>query len=210
MGEPVSWTPVLLLVLAFLLGTVPTGLLVVRLVRGVDVRQVGSGNIGATNVVRAAGWSWGIATLVIDALKGALVPLWLAQVAPAGVLIWQMAAGALCLAGNIFNPFLHYRGGKGVGTSIGVAAALAPVPLLLGLVAFLLGFLSTRIVSVGSLSAGAVFGLSAVVLYVVRRPQPSLLWLGFCVAVSVLVFVTHKSNIRRLLSGTESRLTRQK
>lgn len=200
----------LLLALAFFLGTLPTGLLVVRLVRGIDIRQVGSGNIGATNVVRAAGWGWGIGTLLFDALKGALVPWWLARVAAPDVLIWQIAAGALCLAGNIFNPWLRFRGGKGVGTSIGVAAALAPLPLFLGLVAFFIGFLSTRIVSVGSLSAGGVFGATAIVTYVTAQPRPPLLWLCFCLVVTGVVFFTHRANIRRLMAGSESRLTRQK
>jgi glycerol-3-phosphate acyltransferase PlsY len=200
----------LLLALAWLLGTLPTGLLVVRLVRGTDLRKVGSGNIGATNVVRAAGWGWGIATLIFDAAKGALVPLWLAALHSEHTLIWQVAAGSLTLLGNTFNPFLGFKGGKGVGTAIGVTAAIAPVPMLSGLAGFLAGFLPTRIVSVGSLSAGVVFGLAATLSFLWSQPRPSGLWLGFCLAVTVLVFVTHRTNLRRLASGTESRLTRQK
>jgi glycerol-3-phosphate acyltransferase PlsY len=200
-----------LLLLAYLLGAVPTGWLVVRLVAGRDVREVGSGNIGATNVVRAVGWGWGVATLLFDAAKGALTPVLLGHLAPPQqALVWQLAAGALSLLGNVFNPFLNWRGGKGVGTAIGIGAALAPLPLLAAVVAFALGLLASRIVSVGSLAGGAVFGLASVAVYFRSQPRPPGLWLGFCLAVVVMVFVTHRANIRRLLAGTESRLTRQK
>ncbi len=201
---------VLALIAAFLLGTLPTGLLVVRATRGIDLRRTGSGNIGATNVVRAAGWGWGIATLLFDALKGAAVPVFLAfGPAPASV-SWQILAGLVAIAGNVFNPFLGFKGGKGVGTALGVTFAIAPMAALCGLLAFFVGFLPTRIVSVGSLSATAAFAVAAVWQYVRTEPRPYWLWLAFCVALPALVIVTHRANIRRLIAGTETRLTRQK
>lgn len=205
-------TPVLLLLFAYLLGSIPTGLLVVRWARGVDVRASGSGNIGATNVVRAAGWGWGIATLLIDAAKGALVPLVLSGLEfPSDVVLlrWQIAAGVLALVGNIFNPWLRFRGGKGVGTAIGMTAVIAPLPCLWGLFAFAAAFAATRIVSVGSLSAGLVFALTAGVTYLRGRGDLSWEWLAFCGALAALVFFTHRGNIRRLISGTETRLTKR-
>jgi glycerol-3-phosphate acyltransferase PlsY len=205
-------TPVLLLLFAYLLGSIPTGLLVVRWARGVDVRASGSGNIGATNVVRAAGWGWGIATLLIDAAKGALVPLVLSGLEfPSDVVLlrWQIAAGVLALVGNIFNPWLRFRGGKGVGTAIGMTAVIAPLPCLWGLFAFAAAFAATRIVSVGSLSAGLVFALTAGVTYLRGRGSLSWEWLAFCGALAALVFFTHRGNIRRLISGTETRLTKR-
>jgi glycerol-3-phosphate acyltransferase PlsY len=195
---------------AYLLGTLPTGLVVVRLLRGIDLRTTGSGNIGATNVVRAMGWGWGIGTLLFDALKGALVPLWMAASHTPHLVPWQITAGLLSLAGNVFNPWLRFKGGKGVGTALGVTFAIAPTAALAGLVAFLAGFLATRIVSVGSLSAAVVFGVAAVIQYFRSQPRPHWLWLTFCVVLPALVFITHRGNIRRLLSGTETRLTRQK
>jgi glycerol-3-phosphate acyltransferase PlsY len=198
------------LVAAFLLGTIPTGLLVVRALTGQDLRAKGSGNIGATNVVRAVGWGWGIATLLVDALKGAAVPLVLAHLDTANLIAWQIAAAALALAGNVFNPFLRFKGGKGVGTALGLTFAIAPQAASFGLVAFFIGFLATRIVSVGSLSAGLVFAVAAIVQYFRNAPHPPALWLGFCLVVSALVFVTHRANLRRLANGTETRLTRQK
>jgi glycerol-3-phosphate acyltransferase PlsY len=205
-------TPVALLAVAYLLGSVPTGLLVVRWARGVDVRASGSGNIGATNVVRAAGWGWGIVTLLLDAVKGALIPLVLTGLAfpPDVVLLrWQIAAGVLALVGNIFNPWLRFRGGKGVGTAIGMTAVIAPVPCLWALIAFAAAFGATRIVSVGSLSAGLVFALAAGVVYLRGRGGISGEWLAFCGALAALVFFTHRANIRRLLAGRETRLTKR-
>jgi glycerol-3-phosphate acyltransferase PlsY len=204
--------PAVLLVLAYALGTIPTGLLVVRWVRGVDVRTSGSGNIGATNVVRTAGWGWGLATLLLDAAKGALVPLILTGLEfPSGVVLlrWQIAAGVLALLGNIFNPWLRFRGGKGVGTAIGMTAVIAPISCLWALIAFAASFGATRIVSVGSLSAGLVFAVTALVIYL-RGGGGSWEWLAFCGALSALVFFTHRTNISRLLSGTETRLTKRK
>jgi glycerol-3-phosphate acyltransferase PlsY len=203
---------VLLLITAYLLGTVPTGLWIVRAVRGVDVRSQGSGNIGATNVVRVAGWGWGLLTLILDVAKGAAAPLALAftGLAPVPLVRWQIAAGVLALAGNILNPFLKFRGGKGVGTAIGVAVVLAPAPTGWGLLAFAVGFAATRIVSVGSLAAGTVFSISAALIYFGRRPALPVDWLIFAVAVGAMIFYTHRRNIRRLLRGEEAPLTKSK
>lgn len=201
-----------LLVAAYLLGTVPTGLLVVRVVKDIDIRTQGSGNIGATNVVRVAGWGWGLFTLLIDALKGAapLVALAWLDWSPAALVRWQIAAGVLALAGNVLNPFLGFRGGKGVGTAIGIAAVIAPAPFGWGLLAFAVGFASTRTVSVGSLSAGAVFAITACYGFLAGEPRPPVDWAVFCIAVGALIFYTHRKNIGRLLRGEEARLTRSK
>ena len=203
---------VLLVAVAGMLGTIPTGWLVVRRLRGVDLRTLGSGNIGATNVVRAVGWTAGILTLLIDAFKGALVPLILAVMecdSESQRLAWQILAGIAALGGNIYNPFLGFRGGKGVGTAIGVTAVIAPVPMMFSVIGFAAGFGAARIVSVGSLTAGTAFSVSALVIYLVGDPRPPVGWLAFCVGMGLLVFVTHRSNIRRLLAGQETRLTKQ-
>lgn len=200
----------LALVVACLLGTIPTGLLVVRALKGIDLRTTGSGNIGATNVVRAVGWGWGIATLLIDAVKGAAIPLWLGAADIPNPMVWQLAAAVFAVLGNVFNPFLHFKGGKGVGTALGVTFAIAPLAASFGLVTFFAAFLTTRIVSVGSLAATTVFALTVAIQYFRSMPRPHWLWLGFCLSLCLLVFVTHRANIRRLLAGTETRLTRQK
>lgn len=205
-------TLTILLIGSFLLGTVPTGLVVVRLVKGIDIRSLGSGNIGATNVVRAAGWGWGITTLLIDVLKGAAIPLVLGFLSapPEPLLRWQIAAGLLALVGNLFNPFLRFKGGKGVGTAIGITAVVAPWPLLVALGTFAVAVALTRIVSVGSLAAGLALAVTATIAHLSPSTAPPIDRLIFCWLLFLIVLYTHRTNIGRLLSGTERRLTDKK
>ena len=203
----------LLLILAFLAGCIPSGLLVVRLARGIDIRQVGSGNIGAAIVVRSVGWTLGIVTLLLDMAKAATVLLAFTYFDVPGVthlVRWQIAAGVLVMAGNIFNPFLKFRGGKGVGAGVGVAAVIAPLPLAWAVAAFALGCGLTRMVSVGSIAAGSTIALVGGLQYGSHPDRYSPEWLGFCLLIGLVVLVTHRSNIKRILQGTETRLTRHK
>lgn len=189
---------------AVLLGSVPFGLLIAR-ARGVDLRRVGSGNIGASNVARACGRSWGVAVLILDAAKGAL-PVLVVGASPAAALPWAAALVGVCaVLGHSFSIFLRGRGGKGVATSLGVALALAPLPALLAFAVYLLLFLPLRISSVGSLAAALSFPL--LVWRFQHRPgHPADAWaLGFAVAAALLIVVRHRSNIQRLVRGQELR-----
>jgi glycerol-3-phosphate acyltransferase PlsY len=183
-----------LVALAYLVGSIPTGVLLAR-VAGVDVRSSGSGNIGATNVARTAGKTLGILTLIGDAVKG-LVPVLLARalgLAPA----WIAAIAAAALVGHTFSIFLGFHGGKGVATGLGVLLGLAPcaVPIPLGV--FAATAVLSRIVSLGSILAS----LSApVALVLLRYPTPTCLAGAFMAA---LILLRHRDNISRLLSGTE-------
>jgi glycerol-3-phosphate acyltransferase PlsY len=184
----------LFVIAAFAIGSIPTGVIVAR-GRGIDLRQVGSGNIGATNVGRALGKRWAIFVLVADAVKGylpaALAQRWLPPTAVAAV---AMAA----VLGHMFSIFLKGRGGKGVATSLGAALALAPVAALCCAGLYLLLYALFRISSVGSLVAITVFPLA---LWATGDRQPAHYY--FAVAMAVLVIARHKDNLRRLARGEE-------
>lgn len=182
--------------LSYLLGSIPFGLILVRVFRGDDIRQSGSGNIGATNVGRASPLL-GLVTLLLDAGKGFLA------VAIAAWLSGDKSLAALCaVAGHIFPVWLRFRGGKGVATAIGGYAALAPDVTAVCLVVFLLLLGLFRFVSLASCTAIALFPLIAFFLH--RNVFP----LGFyalSAASAVLIVFKHRDNIQRLLSGTEPR-----
>ncbi|WP_437708654.1 glycerol-3-phosphate 1-O-acyltransferase PlsY [Sorangium sp. So ce448] len=191
------------LALAYLLGAIPTGYLFGRFVKGVDLREVGSGNIGATNVLRAFGWGPGLAVLAADVAKGALVagPLasWL-SVAPGG---WVAAAGGLtAVLGHDYTVFLGMRGGKGVATSCGVLLVLAPRSTLATLAVFAVIVRVTRMVSAGSL-AGAL-ALPLFLWLLGERGAPAL---SLSLLLAALVWLKHIPNIRRMLAGTESTIS---
>jgi glycerol-3-phosphate acyltransferase PlsY len=180
------------LLVAYLCGSIPFGLLIARLKTGKDVREVGSGNIGATNVARAAGRGAAIATLVLDALKG-LVPVLLAR-GPA----WLPAACAICaVLGHCFPVWLKFRGGKGVATGLGVSLALAPWAALAGAATWGVLYKLYRISSVGSLAGVAV------ALAVAALTSDAFAVEGVA-AVAALIVVRHAGNIRRLLRKQES------
>jgi glycerol-3-phosphate acyltransferase PlsY len=187
---------ILWLVSSYLCGSIPFGLFVVRAVAKKDVRSVGSGNIGATNVGRAAGRKWAIATLVLDALKG-FVPVLLARRAldaPA----WLAAACAMAaVLGHCFPVWLGFRGGKGVATGLGVSLALAPLAALAGAVVWLVFYKLLRISSIGSLAGVA----ASLVVAVFTAPREAAYGLA---AVAAIIVARHTGNIKRLLARTES------
>ena len=183
------WIPV-----CFLIGSFPTAYLVGRL-RGVDIRTVGSGNAGATNVFRTLGKAPGILTLSVDIVKG-LVPVLLAR-SFFPLTAVPVISGLAAVAGHSWSPFLRFKGGKGVATSAGVFLGLAPWAGLLAIAVFLGVFLWTRTVSIGSLAAAAVLPTASFLLY---GPAPAS-WLAL--TVTALVVVKHVPNIRRLLKGEE-------
>ncbi len=195
----------LLVVAAYLLGSVPFGVILSRAVAGVDVRRVGSGNIGATNVSRAAGKPWGIATLVLDAAKAA-VPTLLAitLLAPEGSATmdrWVVAVGLAAFIGHLFPLWLGFRGGKGVATALGLFLVLAPWAAVAGLAAFAATVALTRIVSAGSLAGTAVCAAGT---FLQHGPRSPISWAGVVVAAAIAL--KHSDNIRRLLRGEERRI----
>ena len=196
-----------LALLAYLLGSIPFGLMLVKVVRGEDVRRIGSGNIGATNVARSGGAKLGFATLLLDTLKGYLAVLIASLVSQrnTGIELGLAASlAALCaIVGHVFPVWLRFRGGKGVATAVGAFVGLAPRAVLVVLAIFLVIVLISRYVSLGSIVASAVFPLLAFFLY---RSESSPAGLAVTLAASLLIIFKHRANIRRLLDGTENRL----
>jgi acyl phosphate:glycerol-3-phosphate acyltransferase len=197
-------------VLAYLIGAIPFGYLIARW-HGVDLFKHGSGNIGATNVGRVLGWQSGILVFLLDFAKGAgpvLLAQWLAKVLDSNAAGQGLpvAAGLAAFAGHIFPIYLHFRGGKGVATGAGVVAVLLPWPALAALVTWIAVLMAWRYVSLASLAA--VVALCAV--YLATTPQPftqdHLVLTLFCFVAAALVIIRHRTNIARLIHGTENRL----
>jgi glycerol-3-phosphate acyltransferase PlsY len=200
--------------ISYLLGSIPFGYLLVRIFRGKDIRQTGSGNIGATNVARSGAKGLGIATLVLDALKGALAVGLAALIAeskdnlcgdfvqhPCAPALRLMSLAALCaVLGHVFPIWLRFKGGKGVATALGVFCVLFPKAILVALAIFILVVAITRYVSLGSILGAIAFPLAA---YFIQNPD----WLSLLLAssVSLIIILKHHQNIRRLLAGTENR-----
>ena len=189
--------PYVLCAAAYLAGSIPFGALLGRL-KGIDLRQVGSGNIGATNVARAMGKGWAVAVLAADACKG-FVPVWLGR--HFGLSATAIAlAGAAAIIGHMFTLFLRGRGGKGVATSLGVALALSPIAALVGFVAYAVVFAATRLSSLGSL-----LGVWSFALLFALREQPPRPLMALAIGGAVLVTLRHRENIARLVRGEEKR-----
>ena len=191
---------ILSLSVAYLLGSIPSGYLLVRVIRKQDIRSVGSGNIGATNVLRSGAKGLGIATLLLDLSKGLLAVFFARHVAPANYDI-HVASAVCAVLGHVFPVWLRFHGGKGVATALGVFLALTPRAALVALAVFLLVVLLTRFVSLASIAGAAVMPIAGIAMAPSRSP---VVIFGFLL-LSLLVIAKHHSNIRRLLAGTENR-----
>ena len=196
---------VLVVIVAYLIGTIPFGYLIVRMSGGGDVRETGSGGTGATNVSRRAGKAAGIVTLILDVLKGVIAVLivtWLSEG-------WLVAAAAIAVVvGHIFPVWLGFRGGKGVATAVGVFVVLAPFALLCAGVVFVAVVSLTRYVSLASLSAAASIPLFVWLQKLIVQPDADIKApLTAALVVALLVVFAHRGNITRLINGTEPKFT---
>jgi glycerol-3-phosphate acyltransferase PlsY len=187
------------LVVAYLLGSIPMTLIVARLAAGVDLRTVGSGNLGATNLYRARGWKYAVPAGLFDVAKGALPTVFLPR--GVGPEPWiPLAVGAAAIAGHVFSIFVRFRGGKGVATAAGVVLGLAPIPLLISFALWVGVVAATGYVSLGSVLGAVAFPISA---WLVGSTNPYVVPVGAVLALFIVF--THRTNIQRLLAGTEHR-----
>lgn len=199
-----------LLVASYLIGAIPSSYLGGRIARGIDLRQVGSGNLGATNAFRVLGWKVALPVLIFDILKGFLptflFPLW-DGVGPEvlGALGggWAYAYGAAAIVGHVFSPYVAFKGGKGVATSAGMLIALAPWALLAGFITWVVLVWATRIVSVSSIVAAVIVPIVVAIVYGIGP----VFWV--CVGVAAFVIFAHRSNLKRLARGEEARFGRK-
>ncbi len=185
-------------IVAYLIGSIPVGVMLARL-KGKDPRKTGSGNIGATNVMRTAGRALGIATLIGDIAKGFLPTFIAIRLGMPGEIV--AVIGLATFAGHLFPVFLKFRGGKGVATALGVYLAVAPVAIIPCFIVFVVTLLVWRYVSLGSL-AGA--GIVPFAMYALKVPV-EYVWLA--IVIAVFVFIKHKDNIERLIKGQEHKIS---
>jgi acyl phosphate:glycerol-3-phosphate acyltransferase len=207
-------------ILSYLAGSIPNSIIVSKLVKGIDIREHGSGNAGGTNVFRILGWKWGVLVILLDALKGALVVILIARlyldsfpftnVTPFDdFTLVQIICGIAAVIGHIWTVFAGFRGGKGIATALGFLITLITVDMLLALVVFTLTVYISRYISLGSIFAALSVPLILIIrenVFGVDIPGYGTI-LPFVVVTVMLVVYTHRKNIQRLLEGSENKIS---
>jgi acyl phosphate:glycerol-3-phosphate acyltransferase len=199
MSEAALW-----LAASYLAGAIPTSYLAGRLFRGIDLREHGSKNLGATNLYRTLGWRYAIPVGLFDIAKGA-IPVLLFAPRVSSSQLFALACGVAAIVGHVFSVFVRFRGGKGVATAAGVMLALTPAALGVSLLVWVVLVYATGYVSLGSIVAAAVFPLA---VFLIDHPdRPEILWIDVALAAGIIWL--HRGNISRLLKGTEHRFGRR-
>ena len=192
------------LLASYLVGAIPTSYIAGRLFRGIDLREHGSKNLGATNVYRTLGWRYAVPVGLFDIAKGA-VPVLLFAPRVSNSQLFALACGIAAIVGHVFSVFVRFRGGKGVATAAGVMLGLTPLAIGIAALVWMAVVALSGYVSLASVAAAAVF---PVAVFLLERPErPEILWVDALVAAAIIWL--HRGNIRRLLNGTESRFGRR-
>ncbi|MGE5500117.1 MAG: glycerol-3-phosphate 1-O-acyltransferase PlsY [Syntrophothermus sp.] len=209
-----------ILLLSYLIGSIPTSIIISKLVKGIDIRNYGSGNAGGTNVYRVLGWKYGILVILLDALKGALAVIFIARIQHGAIpfenatpfddfTLIQIMAGVAAVIGHIWTIFAGFRGGKGIATALGMLVTIITVDMLVALAVFVLVVLATKYISLGSILAA----VSVPLVLIIRENifhvdiQGYGIVLPFTIGLSLLIIYTHRANVKRLLSGKENRIS---
>jgi glycerol-3-phosphate acyltransferase PlsY len=190
---------IIIIAFSYLLGSIPPGYLISKIIQGKDIRYLGSGNIGATNVGRTMGTKWGLITLLFDIAKGAVAVLLARYLIESNLFI--AIAGVMAIVGHNFSLFLKFKGGKGVATALGVFLALAPRAVLPSLAVFAVMLMIFKFVSLGSISAAAAFPIFT---YFFGYPNEIT---GGAIIGSMLIIIAHRTNIKRLIQGQENKFS---
>ncbi len=207
-------------IISYLLCSIPTSIIVARKARGIDIRQFGSGNAGGTNVIRVLGWKAGVFVILLDMAKGMVATMLVARLMQGPLpfsnatpfddfTVVQIIAGCSAILGHIWTVFAGFKGGKGIATAGGMLIGIAPVEVAVSFGVFAIVFLLTHYVSLGSLSAAVAFPLTMFfrenVFMVDVRGYGTLIF--FAIGIALLIIYTHRTNITRLLEGTENRVS---
>jgi glycerol-3-phosphate acyltransferase PlsY len=205
------WNVTFYLWIAYMIGSIPTAVWMGRAFHGIDVREHGSGNAGATNTMRVLGWRTGVPVLLIDGLKGWLaitLTAWTGLYQPDSdaMLNFQLSVGIMAVVGHVYPLFAGFRGGKGVATLFGIVIALYPLAFLVVACIFGIVLITSRFVSLSSILAALAFPF--IVVFVSHIQTPSLVI--FAILIAVFIPVTHRKNILRLIHGKESRIILKK
>jgi len=206
-------------ILSYLIGSIPTSIIVARKARGIDIRHYGSGNAGGTNVIRVLGWKPGLFVIALDMAKGMVATMLVARLMEGPIpfsnatpfddfTVVQIIAGCSAILGHVWTVFAGFKGGKGIATAGGMLIGIAPVEVAVSFGVFAIVFLITHYVSLGSLSAAVAFPLTMFFrenIFMVDVPGYGTL-IFFSIGISLLIVYTHRTNIIRLLRGTENRI----
>lgn len=203
---------IIIAAVSYVVGSFPTAIIVGKISKGIDIREHGSGNAGGTNVFRVLGWKLGVSVMLFDMFKGFVATVFVSQLSIAGDMnldytYVKMIAGVFAIIGHIWTLFAGFKGGKGVGTAAGFLFGLAPQAVLIGMIVFFVIFLSTRYVSLSSMIASACIPLTLFVQKFVMNIEVPWPFIILTVLISALIIFTHRSNIVRLLNGTENKIT---
>ncbi|MHB1394873.1 MAG: glycerol-3-phosphate 1-O-acyltransferase PlsY [Clostridia bacterium] len=204
---------VAIIIISYLVGSIPTSIIVGKAVKGIDIRNYGSRNAGGTNSFRVMGCKAGILVVSVDIFKGFAAAAWLSRLnitgAPPGSgMLVPILAGSAAVLGHCFTIFANFKGGKGIATSTGVLLALFPMPLLVSVAAFTMVLITSGYVSLSSLTAAAAFPVTIIALYLFNSDYIGPIALVFSLIIAAFMFYTHRSNIKRLIAGTENRFER--
>jgi glycerol-3-phosphate acyltransferase PlsY len=206
-------------ILSYLIGSIPTSIIVARKARGIDIRHYGSGNAGGTNVIRVLGWKPGLFVIALDMAKGMVATMLVARLMEGPIpfsnatpfddfTVVQIIAGCSAILGHVWTVFAGFKGGKGIATAGGMLIGIAPIEVAVSFGVFAVVFLITHYVSLGSLSAAVAFPLTMFFrenVFMVDVPGYGTL-IFFSIGISLLIVYTHRTNIIRLLRGTENRI----
>lgn len=211
---------IFVVVLSYLVGSIPTSIILSKIVKGIDIRQYGSGNAGGTNVFRVMGWKWGVLTIILDAVKGAIAVVVVARlyldnfpfnnITPFDdFTLVQIICGVAAVIGHIWTVFAGFRGGKGIATALGFLLTLITVDMLFALIVFTITVTLSRYISLGSLMAAVSLPIILVVrenIFGVDIPGYQTI-LPFVIGLVLLVIYTHRKNIDRLIKGSENKIS---